>query len=206
MLSASPVRCNSLSNPPNDAGSMAFIATGTFAVRGGGRCSTSTRRPSARLVDQNRRAATWATPLRPSCLIDRAAPVATAEEYAGRDDLRSVAPPHDAEAVERQLLVDRRDRLRVGCDQIREAAGRDDGDAVDAELVLDARDDRVDLAGEAVDEPRLYSGNRRLADHALGRDERDARQPRGAREERVHRDLPPGREDPAGELPRRLHV
>ena len=72
-----------------------------------------------------------------------------------------------------------------------------------AELVADAVDDRVDLAGEAVDEARLERRHGRLADHALGGAEGDLAEPRRAREERVHRDLDPRREHAAGELARR---
>ena len=71
-----------------------------------------------------------------------------------------------------------------------------------SELLADPVDDRVDLAGEAVDEARLQRRDGRLRDHAFGRDERHLRQPRRAREERVHRDLHPRRQHAAGELAR----
>jgi len=93
----------------------------------------------------------------------------------------------------------------VWCDQVGEAARRDDRSAVGAQLDEDARDDRVDLAREPVDEPRLQRGSRRLADHALGRRERHLREPGGAREQRVHRDLHTGRQHAAGELAGFVH-
>ena len=61
----------------------------------------------------------------------------------------------------------------------------------------------VDLAREAVDEPRLERGRGRLADHRRRLDEVDLDEPRRAREERVHRDLDPRREHAADVLARR---
>ena len=63
-----------------------------------------------------------------------------------------------------------------------------------------APDDPVHLAGEAVDEPGLERRDRRLADHRRRRDEVDLDEPGRAREQRVHRDLDPGREHAADVL------
>ena len=71
-----------------------------------------------------------------------------------------------------------------------------------SELAADARHDLVHLADEAVDEPRLQRRGGRLADHGRRRRELDAEQPRGALEQRVHRDLDPGREDTAERIRR----
>ena len=72
--------------------------------------------------------------------------------------------------------------------------------AFGAQLCADAVDDRVDLAREAVDEPRLQRRSGRLADHPLRRLERNLGQPRGTREERIHRDLDAWRQHAACEL------
>ncbi len=71
------------------------------------------------------------------------------------------------------------------------------------ELATDARDDPVDLAGGAVDEPALQAADGRLPDHGRRLDEVDVDEPRGAREERLHRDLDPGGEHAADVLPLR---
>ena len=89
--------------------------------------------------------------------------------------------------------------LRVRRDQLGQAAGRDDL-RLDAELAADRCDDAVDLAGEAVDEPRLERGRGRLADHRGRLDEVDLDEPRRAREQRLHRDLDPRREHAADVL------
>ena len=62
-------------------------------------------------------------------------------------------------------------------------------------------DDLVHLPDEAVDQPGLQRGLRRLADHRRRRREVDAEEPCRAREQRVHRDLDPGRENAADVLP-----
>ena len=107
--------------------------------------------------------------------------------------------PHEPQALERQPRVDELDRPRVRRDQVREAAGRDRA-CFRSELAADARDDLVHLPDEAVDEPRLQRRGGRLADHRRRCGELHAEQARGALEERVHRDLDPGREDAAEPL------
>ena len=63
-----------------------------------------------------------------------------------------------------------------------------------------AVDDPVDLAREAIDEAGLQAADGRLADHARRLGEVDLDEPRGAREERVHRDLDAGRQHAADVL------
>ena len=111
--------------------------------------------------------------------------------YSGR--LRS---QRSRSPCERQLRVELGDRLRERRDERGEAARRDRRARRGAELVADADD-------EPVDGPRsrrrcpTASRDACLADHVLRRDERHLRQPRGAREERVQRDLDAGREHAA---------
>ena len=69
-----------------------------------------------------------------------------------------------------------------------------------AELALHAPHDAVDLAREAVDDAALQRVHRVAADHGRRRDELDAREPRGAVEERLHRDRDAGREHAADVL------
>ena len=81
--------------------------------------------------------------------------------------------------------------------ELGEATRRDDRRVGRLELAANRRDDPVDLAREAVDQPRLEAADRRLADHAGRLDVVHLHEPRSAREERVHRRLDPGREDAA---------
>ena len=69
-----------------------------------------------------------------------------------------------------------------------------------AELLADPADDPVHLAREAVHEPRLEPADRRLPDHRRRRGVVDLHEPRGAREQRLHRDLDPRREHAADVL------
>jgi hypothetical protein len=64
----------------------------------------------------------------------------------------SIALPDEPQPLQRQFRVDGGDRAGVRRDQVGEAAGRDHGCVGRAELLADALDDRVDLAGEALDE------------------------------------------------------
>ena len=82
-------------------------------------------------------------------------------------------------------------------DQLGQPAGRYHGSRLVAELRPDPVDDPVDLAGEAVDEPRPERGLGRLADRRLGRDEVDLDEPGGTLEQGVHRDLDSWRENAA---------
>ena len=85
---------------------------------------------------------------------DRRASVVV-EPPPGRSRRLSAVPlPDEPEALERQLRIDLRDRLRVRRDQLGEAARGDRRRVRRAELLADPVDDRVDLAGEAVDEAR----------------------------------------------------
>ena len=68
---------------------------------------------------------------------------------------------------------------------------------VSSELLAQAPDDAVDLAGEAVDDPRADRVDGGLADQRAWRVEVDARQLRRARRERLDRDLDARRDDPA---------
>ena len=79
------------------------------------------------------------------------------------------------------------DGLGVRCDQLREAARREHA-RVAAELLAHAPDDAVDLAGEAVDDAALQRVHGVAPDHGRRGDELDAREARGAVEERLHRD------------------
>src|SRR3954454_22594535 len=97
----------------------------------------------------------------------------------------AVALPDEAQPLQRQLRVDRRDRPRMRGDQVGQAARRDDGRRRSLELLADALHDRVDLAGEPVDEPRLQRRGGRLADHPLGCGERHLRQTCRAFEQRI---------------------
>src|SRR5215211_8603400 len=90
----------------------------------------------------------------------------------------------------------------MGGDQLSQASGGDYGGVV-PELHADALDDPIHLAREAVDEPGLEGGDRRLSDHGLGLDEVDLGQTGCAREERVHGDFDAGREDTTDVLPLR---
>ena len=69
--------------------------------------------------------------------------------------------------------------------------------ASDTQLAADRVDDAVDLAGEAVDEPRLQRARGGLADHLRRLDVVDLHEPGRPLEERLHRDLDPGSEHPA---------
>ena len=85
-------------------------------------------------------------------------------------------------------------------DQIGEPTRRDRL-GFDAELLADPPHDPVHLAREPVDEPGLERGDRRLPDHGRWRREVDLHEPRRPGEEGVHRDLDPGGEHAADELP-----
>ena len=81
-------------------------------------------------------------------------------------------------------------------DQLGQAAGGNRL-GLDAELSADRLDDPVDLAGEAVDQPGLQGGGRVLRDHRRRLGEVDREQARGARRQRLHRDLDARRQDAA---------
>ena len=108
---------------------------------------------------------------RPSCPIPTTTCCSTRcrsrSTAAAKPSSRVVALPDEAQPLQGQLRVDDRDRLGVRCDQVGEAARGDHGRVGRAELAADPVDDRVDLAGEAVDEAGLQRGGGRLADHAL---------------------------------------
>src|SRR5262249_56902831 len=118
--------------------------------------------------------------------------------------LLAVPFPHEVKALQREERIDLVDRPGVRGDQVGEPAGGDRG-RVAAELGPDVADDPVDLAGEAVDDPRLERGDRRLPDHRLRPDEVDLAEARRPGEERVHRDLDARREYPADVLARGRH-
>ena len=90
------------------------------------------------------------------------------------------------------------DRLGVRRDQAGQAARREHR-ARAAELGLHPPHDAVDLAGEAVDDAALQRVTE-LRRSRRRRDELDSREPRGAVEERLHRDLDAGREHAADVL------
>jgi hypothetical protein len=81
-------------------------------------------------------------------------------------------------------------------DQVDEPAGPDYR-RIHSQLAPDGADDAVDLAREAVDEPRLQRARGRLADHLRRLGVVDLDEPGGTREERVHRGLDPRSEDAA---------
>ena len=114
-------------------------------------------------------------------------------------DLRrrlGVPEPDEPEALEREVGVDAVEGLGVRGDQVGEAA-RGDRLGLDSELLADLRDDPVHLACEPVDEAGLEAADGRLADHGRRRGEVDLDEPGGAGEQRLHRDLDPGREHAA---------
>ncbi len=119
----------------------------------------------------------------------------------------AVPEPDEPQAFERQPGVDLVDRARMRCDQLGQPPGRDHARRRRAELGADPVDDRVDLAGEAVDEPRLERVRGVLGDHGGRLDVVDLEEAGGAREQRIHRDLDPRREHAADVLARsRDHV
>ena len=94
----------------------------------------------------------------------------------------------DLEALEREQLVGRFDRLGLGRDQRREPAGRDAARR-EVDLGADPLDERVDHAGVAVDEAGLHRRDRVARDDLAGPRQLDARQLRGVLVERLGADL-----------------
>src|SRR5680860_645103 len=119
-----------------------------------------------------------------------------------RYDSAAVAFPDDAQALQREQVVDLVHLLAERDDRPRQAAGGE-GRGLLAQLFADAPDDRVHLAGEAVDHTRLQRRLRVLADHRGGRVEVDLEQPRGAACQRVDGDLHPRGQHAAQVLARR---
>src|SRR5437588_2632381 len=119
--------------------------------------------------------------------------------WASSSGWNVVPLPDEPEALEGEERIDELDRPRVRRDQVGEAARRDHP-RLRAELLADPVDDPVHLTREAVDEPRAERGLGRLADHGRRLLEVDLDQPRGASEERLHRDLDPRRQDAADVL------
>ena len=118
------------------------------------------------------------------------------EDGAGLLAHPEVAFVEDAQAREREVVVDLLDRARERRDQAREPAGRDDG-ARKAELLDEAVDEAVDEADVAVDDAGLHRVLRVATDHARRLGDLDARKLGGAGEERVGADLDAGRDDAA---------
>ena len=94
---------------------------------------------------------------------------------------------HEPQPLEREVGHVLVDRLAVRGDQPGEPAGHEHAGAA-AELALHAPHDAVHLAGEAVDDAALERVHGVAPDHGRRRDELDAREPRRAVEERLHRD------------------
>src|SRR3954471_5569933 len=109
--------------------------------------------------------------------------------------LLRVALVQEPQAVQRQQVVHDVDLIAERDDVLGQAAG---GDRLAvAELRPQPPQDRVHLAREAVDDPAADRVDRGLADQRARRREVDARELRGARVERLHRDLDTRRDDPA---------
>ena len=121
-----------------------------------------------------------------------------------RIETRLAVPlPDEPQPLERQLRVDLRDRLRVRRDQLGEAARRDRRRVGRLELVADPR--RRSRRPGRRSRRRAPTGAPRVVVLPITRSgavERHLRQPRRAREERVHRDLDPRREHAADVLAR----
>ena len=134
----------------------------------------------------------------PSRLVPGAQP---ARRDTRRGALAALALVHEAEPLEREIGHVLVERLGVRHDQLGQAAGRDTR-ALAAELGAHARDDAVDLAGEAVDDAALKRVHGVAPDHGRRARRGRPREPRGAAEERLHRDLDAGREHAADVLAR----
>src|SRR4051794_24698346 len=102
--------------------------------------------------------------------------------------LRGVALVQQLQPPQRQQVVHLVDRLRERDDVAREPA-RGDRLGLLAHLRAEAPYDRVDRAGEAVDDAAADRVDRRLADQRARWREVDARQRGRARRQRFHRDL-----------------
>jgi len=97
-----------------------------------------------------------------------------------------------AQAVQDQIRFDGVDRAGVVRDDVGQPAGRDHLRRF-ADLGTHPRDDPLGLADETEDDSGLQRGHRVAPDHAVDVFERDLRQLRGPRCERVDRDLDAGR-------------
>src|SRR5262249_34456689 len=111
----------------------------------------------------------------------------------------SVPSVDDAEAVERQELVDGLDGGRVRRDQGGEAAGREHA-GVAVLLLADAFHETVDQRRVAVRDARLDGVHRRAAEDLRGPRQLHAGQLRGAGDERIERDADAGHDHAAGVL------
>ena len=110
----------------------------------------------------------------------------------------AVELPDQAQPLERQQVVDHVDRRGERRHEVvGEPAGRDHR-RVDAELVAQPADDPVDLAGEAVDDPRADRVGGRLADQRARLAELDLPRACAARSASASSEISmPGRDDPA---------
>src|ERR1700723_3738526 len=119
----------------------------------------------------------------------------------GAEDTRplcdsAVALVDQPQPGEREQLVDGFDRGGERHDRAGEPAGGDRL-GLGPELGAQAVDDRVDLAGGAVDDAGADGVDRGLADQRARRGDVDLGQGGGALGERLERDLDAGRDDPA---------
>ena len=112
-----------------------------------------------------------------------------------------VAVVDDLQSLQRQLGIDVVDVLALFGEQRRQAAGGDDVLESGTSL-LDAREDAVDEAEVAEVDARLHVDDGVRADHASRALDVDARQSRGAGEQRLGGDVQAGRDDAADVLAR----
>src|ERR1700722_2318087 len=124
------------------------------------------------------------------------APLATDTHAAARRGGSAVALVDQSQPGQSQEIVDGFDRRGKRHDRTGEPAG---GDRLrlGPELGAQAVDDRVDLAGGAVDDAGADGVDCGLADQRAGRGDVDLGQGGGALGERLERDLDAGRDDPA---------
>src|SRR3954462_8011352 len=118
-----------------------------------------------------------------------------------RNGLSRTAFVDQSEPEQREVGAMVGDGRGLGDDGWGKATCGDDGCHVSAELGDDAPDDPVDLPGEAVQETRLQSLHRRLADHRPWARDLHLDQSRRPSGQRIDGDLDPWGERPTEELP-----
>src|SRR5882724_9991577 len=120
----------------------------------------------------------------------------TSNSKLNTKSLLLVTLPDNAQAFESEQVVHAGDVHRAASDQFGEAAGGDDFCLL-AHLVQQSREDSVYQAEIAEVKARLQAPDRGRADDAIGLADVDARQARGALEQRFRADAEAGGDDAA---------